>query len=129
MGTFMVKIEVGDPVGSRFHAVDALVDTGATYTMLPASLLTSLGVDIVERQTFMLADGSEIQLDVGDTLLRVEGRSRYSPVVFMDEGTSAVLGAVTLEIFLLGVDPIRQRLVPMTALAMATQSAAYRRRT
>ena len=124
MGTFSVEIEVGDPSGSRFEPVEVLVDTGATYTMLPASLLTPLGVETVETQTFMLADGSEIQLDVGDTLLRVEGRSRYSPVVFMNEGTSAVLGAVTLEIFLLGVDPIRQRLVPMTALAMEHRSKA-----
>ena len=124
MGTFSVEIEVGDPSGSRFEPVEVLVDTGATYTMLPASLLTSLGVETVETQTFMLADGSEIQLDVGDTLLRVEGRSRYSPVVFMNEGTSAVLGAVTPEIFLLGVDPIRQRLVPMTALAMEHRSEA-----
>ena len=124
MGTFVVEIEVGDPGGNRFETVEALVDTGATYTMLPATLLTRLGVETAETQSFMLADGSQVRLDVGDTLLRVEGRSRYSPVVFMDSETIAVLGAVTLEIFGLGVDPIGRRLIPVDALAMAYRSGA-----
>ena len=124
MGTFSVEIEVGDPAGSRFETVDALVDTSATYTMLPASVLTPLGVEVVETQSFILAAGSQIRLDVGDTLLRVQGRRRYSPVVFMDDGTSAVLGAVTLEIFGLGVDPIGQRLIPVDAPAMGYRSGS-----
>jgi hypothetical protein len=32
MGTFRVEIEVGDPGARRFERIDALVDTGATYT-------------------------------------------------------------------------------------------------
>ncbi|MFQ5880385.1 MAG: aspartyl protease family protein, partial [Dehalococcoidia bacterium] len=44
MGTFRVTIEVGDPQGERFEAVEALVDTGATYSVAPRSLLERLGV-------------------------------------------------------------------------------------
>ena len=39
MGTFSVPIEIGNSAGTRFEPVDALVDTGASYTLLPASLL------------------------------------------------------------------------------------------
>ena len=42
MGTFQVAIEVGDPDGQRYETVEALVDSGATYTTMPESLLRRL---------------------------------------------------------------------------------------
>ncbi len=44
MGTFTVTIEVGDPGASNFESIEALVDTGATNTVLPKALLARLGV-------------------------------------------------------------------------------------
>ncbi len=40
MGIFNVPIEVGDPEGGRFERVEALVDTGATFTIVPAPFWT-----------------------------------------------------------------------------------------
>ena len=37
MGTFNADIEIGNPEGSRFETVNALVDTGASMTSLPGS--------------------------------------------------------------------------------------------
>ena len=45
MGVFSVPIEIGDPWRNRFERLDALVDTGATFTLVPASLLDELGVE------------------------------------------------------------------------------------
>lgn len=45
MGKFSVRLEVGDPSGQRFETIDAMVDSGATYTVLPASLLERVDVD------------------------------------------------------------------------------------
>ena len=42
MGAFSVTIEVGDPQGQRYEAVEALVDTGATHTVLPSGLIRAL---------------------------------------------------------------------------------------
>ena len=42
MGTFLVEIELGDPEGRRYETVEALVDTGATYTTVPGSTLRRL---------------------------------------------------------------------------------------
>ena len=44
MGTFTYPIEVISADGSRSEPVDATVDTGSTFTCLPASLLHELGV-------------------------------------------------------------------------------------
>ncbi len=109
MGTFRVQIEVGDPEGKRFQTVDALVDTSATNTTLPAPLLTGLGVTPYTTTVFELADGRELELEVGRTWVKVNGQQEFTPVVFASEGTEPILGAVTLEEMGLAVDPVRRR--------------------
>ena len=44
MDAFTVQLEVADPQGRQYEAVEVMVDSGATYTVLPASLLERLGV-------------------------------------------------------------------------------------
>ena len=44
MGTFVVQIEVGDLRGEKFEGVEALVDTGATTTVIQGSTLRRLGI-------------------------------------------------------------------------------------
>ena len=58
MGTFSVQLEVGNPSHEEFVAVEALVDTGAIYTMLPEDLLDRLSVPRLETDIFELADDS-----------------------------------------------------------------------
>ena len=42
MGVFSERIEVGSPDESRFEAIEAVVDTGASFTTIPASMLRRL---------------------------------------------------------------------------------------
>ena len=58
MGIFRVNIDVGDSQGERYESVAALVDIGATYTTMPASILRGLGVVPHDRAEFELADGN-----------------------------------------------------------------------
>ena len=116
MGTFNIEMEIGDPDGLHYEKIEALVDSGASYTMVPASLLRSLGVTPLRRAGFELADGSRIELEVGQTWLQLAGRRGISLVVFADEGSKPLLGAVTLETLQLGIDPVGMRLVPVDAL-------------
>ena len=116
MGVFRVEMEIGDPQGERYEVVEAMVDSGASYTMIPASLLRSLGVAPLSSGGFKLADGSRIELEIGQTWMRVEGELGIAPVVFVEEDSQPLLGAVTLEIFRLGIDPVEMRLVPVDGL-------------
>ncbi len=120
MGTFQVRLEIGDPQGQRYVSQMALVDTGATYTTAPASLLRDLGVAAMTQDEFELADGRVVGQDIGFTWVRAEGRAGIVPVVFGDEGTRPLVGAVTLEVLRLGVDPVRQRLTPVRGLLMGS---------
>ena len=118
MRTFSVPVEIGNAEGSHYEALDALVDTGASYLVVPRSTLSSLGVEVAERRRFTTADGREVEMDVGIASLRLEGRAFPMLVVFGDDGAGALLGAVALETFALAVDPVRRRLVPATGLLM-----------
>ena len=119
MGTFRVTIAIGDPSGDQYTPVEALVDTGATYTTLPSSLLRRLGVIPHDRAEFQFADCNVAERDIGRTWVRLDERTEIVPVVFAEEGAPALLGAVTLEVLRLGVDPVAQRLMPVRGLLMA----------
>lgn len=119
MGTFHIRLEIGNVEDSRFQPVDALVDTGASLTRVPRSVLERLGVGPLEPWPFRLADDRQVQYEVGQTQIRLGGRTRFTPVVFGEEASDPLLGAVTLETFGLGVDPIGRRLIPVPGLMMS----------
>ena len=116
MGTFSHPIEVIAADGSRSTTVDALVDTGSTYTCLPAALMQDLGIIPYRRIRSELADGSIVEDGIGEARVRVSGIELTTIVIFAGTGAPALLGAYTLEGALLAVDPVGQRLRPTHAL-------------
>jgi clan AA aspartic protease len=118
MGTFSVDFEVGDPRGERWERVEALVDTGASFTWVGSDVLERLGLEPAESWTFETADGRLLERGVVETQVRLDGRPGTSVVIFGDVGSKPLLGAFTLERFLLSPDPVNQRLVPVRGLLM-----------
>jgi predicted aspartyl protease len=112
IGVFRQIIEIGDPAGTRFASMDAIVDTGATFTVVPASILNNLGVVPNRRVRFRLADGGLLERDVGETMVRVLDYQAIRLVAFGSDDAPALLGSDTLEGLLLTVDPVQERLVP-----------------
>ena len=92
------------------------MDTGSTFTAVPRDLLQRLGVPITRTAQAELADGSNAPVDIGATVIRLEGRQFHTQVIFAEEGEPSLLGVVTLEEALLAVDPVAQRLVPTNVL-------------
>ena len=116
MGTFSVAIEIGDLRAEKFEEVDALVDTGATTTVIAGSTLRRLGIAPTRRETFEYAGCEQVDLDMAEAKAHVAGRETTTWVIFGEEGTAALLGAYTLEGVFLGVDPYGQRLIPVQGL-------------
>ena len=111
MGQFNVTFEIGDLIGRQFETVEALVDTGASNSVFPASVLRRLGVEVSDRSMFRMADGRSREFEMGTVRVRLDGREKFSEVVFGEEGARPLLGAITLEEFHLGVDPVAKRLI------------------
>ncbi len=116
MVTFSVMVQVGDLAGRQFIEVETLVDTGASDTMLPESILAQLGIEPITLRSFRLADERLVEYPVGQARVRLDGDEFIVLVVFAQEGTMPLLGATTLETFSLGVDPKGQRLIPVAGV-------------
>lgn len=114
--SFKHAVEIGNPQGSEFERLEALVDTGATFTVVPAGLLHRLGVKPTETRPFELADDRVIEREVGETKVRIARKTFSTTVVFCDDTAGALIGAHTLERAFLAVDTARHRLVPTVGL-------------
>ncbi len=112
MGEFTHTLVVSDVNGVNSVAVEALVDTGATYSIIPADMLRGLGIVPERTVAFELADRSEVEYGLGSARFEVLGVSGVAPVAFGDDDAEPIMGAVTLEALMLMVDPIAQELVP-----------------
>ena len=97
--------------------VELLADTGAIYTVLPASFLRELGVEPIGRRRFRLANNEVIEREVGIVGIEVQGIRAHTIVVFGDEDVY-LLGVVTLEELGLEVDSISGELRPLELLLM-----------
>lgn len=116
MCAFSVTVEIGTSSAGEFTQVEALVDTGATYTVLPSEALARLGIQAMETVSFELADDRIVEYQVGEARVRLDGRERTTLVVFGPQGSAPLLGATTLQLFNLAVDPTRERLYPVPVL-------------
>ena len=117
MGTFSVDLWVGNLFTDAGSTVSALVDTGATNSMIPSSLLNELGIEPVESRFARVADGGRVELQTAWARFSAQGRNAVARVAFGPEG-QFLIGATTLEDLGLVVDPVDQRLIVQDDLLM-----------
>lgn len=116
MGTFYVTLRVADRFRERYAHIDALVDTGATHTSLPESLLDELGIEREWVARCELADNRIIEYPMGTTRVELEGVERPVLVMFAPDDETPLVGAVTLQNLSLGIDTVAERLFPVVNL-------------
>ena len=112
MGTFTYTIALIAASGER-DTVEALVDTGATFTSVPGPVLERLGVKAEGLVRLQLANGQIEERSIGSVIVELDRTQRTVPCIFVEPGEPSLIGAVTPEIFLLGVDPVERKLVPV----------------
>ena len=113
MGTFYWPMEIGPANGSRFETLRAMVDTGATFSQVPASILRGLDIVPTRYVQSQLADGTIVQDAVADVKIRIDGRETYSTVLFGEEDSPILMGSYALEGVVLAVDPHNECLVDL----------------
>ena len=118
MGFVSSTLRIASHDGTRWADVDALVDTGATYTVAPARLLRELGIQPTRTSQVELADGTVREYERGTALLSINGSQDLMPVIFGDDDAEPIIGVVTLEVLELAIDPIGERLVPVRFIRM-----------
>ena len=112
MSTFLYPITVSGPFGQ--YTVDAVVDSAATFTSIPAPALIEMGIEPVRVVRMQGPDGTSGFRQLGRALTTVAGVEDIAPVLFTQPGTPAVLGSVTLAILLLEADASNKTLLPVS---------------
>jgi predicted aspartyl protease len=119
MGVTYVNVLVRKSARSkRTERVECLVDSGAHYSAIPRKTLQKLGIRPDTKESFILADGSKIERELGAACFELKGRSGTSMVIFGEEGDAALLGILTLETLGLMLDPLKRELRQLPLLLM-----------
>jgi aspartyl protease family protein len=120
MGLTYIDLDIANPAKPKQMArIEFLIDTGAYYSVVPASVLRKLGIRPHSKRTFTLADGSKITRRIGDVQFRFDGRQGASPVIFGQRDDSTLLGSVSLEALGLMIDPLKRELRPLPLILAA----------
>ena len=101
MSIFRVKLVVCNPGHAEQKTIPlaALVDTGSELTWLPAEELRSIGVKAEGKRAVLTANNEPVEREVGQAILRANGRETKEEVVFGQPGDRALLGTRAMEAF------------------------------
>lgn len=111
MGYFKYPMTLVGPEGEA--TLEATVDTGAIFNVIPRSVLEVIGVSPTRKATFRMADGRRVEYDLATVTTRLNAMETPTVCIFGEADMEPILGVVTLEIFLLGVDTVHQTLIPI----------------
>lgn len=105
-------LEIFSADGSRSETVEAMVDTGSTYTCLPASLLHRLGYTPARQVPADVAGGRVTDGWVAEAVVVFEGIRLHTIILFAGETEPPAIGRYTLTGAALAVDPGGTKLIP-----------------
>ncbi|MBM3943345.1 MAG: aspartyl protease [SAR202 cluster bacterium] len=115
MGVTYIEGTARGPSGREAPA-RFLVDSGATYSLLPTEVWQQLGLEPTREHTFALAGGTMIRRQISRYYLVLPQGEDYTAVILGEPGDEALLGVVTLEILGLVLNPFSRTLHPMRML-------------
>jgi clan AA aspartic protease len=112
MGLTYVEATVTGPTGDA-RTLNLLVDSGASYSLLPETVWRAIGLEPQEDLEFILADGTTIGRQASECKIRLNGKERHTPVILGEPEDEPLLGVVTLENLGLMLDPLKRTLHAM----------------
>lgn len=118
MGHVYADAEITNPLRPRLRTkTKVLIDTGATYTVVPERIARELKLRAVGKKIVKTAQGPDT-LDMSYAEITIDGRSGFSTILVSDKLEQALIGVVTLEIVGLTVDPTTGQLKEVEALLL-----------
>jgi len=112
MGITYIEGIVKGPTGKE-ERVKFLVDSGATYSLLPRAICEAIELVPKRKMIFTLADGTTLEREVSECYITLPQGEGHTPVILGEAEDEALLGVVTLEILGLVFNPFNRTLQPM----------------
>jgi clan AA aspartic protease len=115
MGITYIEGTVRGP-NDREAAVRFLVDSGATYTLVPHQVWQKIDLSPKRSAVFTLADGTTVERQISECYIVLPQGEGHTPVILGEPGDEPLLGMVTLEILGVVLNPFTRTLQPMKML-------------
>ncbi len=116
MGEVLVKAKFFK--NDKVEEVEAIVDTGSTFTKIPKNVADKLGIEGKEEVKVKIGDGKIISRKLDIVEIEIEGIKRQIYVTIGGESEVPVIGYTTLEILGLKVNPVERKLEKVTAIEL-----------
>ncbi len=119
MGIVNAKVVIRNPA-DRDKAWEGLfvVDTGATDSVVPRQHLEAIGIEPEAQRKYLLANGSEVEMDIAVARIELMGEVVGGTVLFGDANTEPLLGVTALESLGIEVDPLNRQLKKLPAVRL-----------
>lgn len=104
LGHFWVKARIGDENCIRLIETDALVDTGATLTVIPRKTAFDLNLKPTGKSIVETGAG-RLEFERTRVWIELEGKSEVVPALISDLIDKVLIGVTALEVLGLQVDP------------------------
>jgi len=104
---------IKNPFAGKAITTKALVDTGATLTVVPRRIAEELQLPVIGRRRVATAKGTA-ELDECVGVVEVMGRKAYVHMLVSNDVDIVLIGATTLETLGLEVDPTTGKLKEAT---------------
>jgi clan AA aspartic protease len=123
MGVVNANVVISNPADRRQSWKGRfLVDTGATDSLVPRQHLEAIGLKPEAQRTYILADGSDVRLDVAVARFELLGEIVGGTVLFGAPDAEPLLGVTALESLGIEVDPLNQQLKKLPAVRLKKAS-------
>jgi predicted aspartyl protease len=124
MGLTSVRVQMAHFAAPEVaEELDFLVDSGATFSVVPGEVLARRGLEPRREQESRLANATRIVRGRGVALFGYGDREAVAEVIFGEPGDAILLGAMTLEAMGLCLDPLKRKLLPIPMILAACGSA------
>ncbi|MGA3322926.1 MAG: retroviral-like aspartic protease family protein [Terriglobia bacterium] len=127
MGLIHIEGTVTGPNGKQ-ATLKFLLDSGATYTLLPQQVWRGIELEPMDSVKCILADGTEVERRVSECQIALPQGRRHTPVMLGEKDDEALLGVVTLEILGLILNPFSRTLQPMRIRAVVLNTLTDEKR-
>ena len=104
-----VKAKVINPLTGAEVEREALVDTGATFTVIPRNLYEKLSLKVVGEKDVETAKGTT-RLPESIAIVEIEGKRGLTPMLVSRDLKDVLMGVLTLESLDFKVDPTTDEL-------------------
>ena len=109
MGHVWVKAKVTNPLTGANIEEETLVDTGATYTVIPWRTYEKLDLRVVGEKEVETAKGLT-RLDESFAVIEIQGKRGLTPLLVSKDLKDLLVGVLTLGALGLTVDPTTGKL-------------------